>query len=121
MGLVEVIPSERYIRLTVPGTLPKSRDDVELSFIDEQGGNGGGIVNVRCSAQNPLPMAPFCVKKDCINGAMDQRERVQRLSRIVGLPPADQFQMRDSAKWTPIFFNSDRVPDFGDDGYDETY
>ena len=105
----EVISKDYYIHLTTPGTAPGSLDDIELAFP-----TNGGIVNVRCEARVTLPPPPFCVKKNCINGNMDQRKRLEDLVYILGLPPADEKQMQ-GAKWTPIFFNSDRVPGFYDD------
>jgi uncharacterized protein (DUF1499 family) len=105
----EVISKDYYIHLTTAGTTPGSLDDIELTFP-----NDGGIVNVRCEARVTLPPPPFCIKKNCINGNMDQRKRLEDLTYILGLPPADQKQMQ-GAKWTPIFFNSDRVPGFYDD------
>lgn len=108
-SLAEIIPSKYYIHLTVPGTAPASLDDIEILFSE-----GGGIVNLRCEARVTLPPPPFCLKKNCINGNMDQRTRLERVTQTLGLPPTDQEQMR-SSKWTPIFFNSDRVPGFDDD------
>ena len=108
--VAEINPNDYYIHLTVPGTAPGSLDDVELLFAVDS------IVNVRCEAQVTLPPPPFCVKKNCINGNMDQRTRVDQVARTLGLPPSDQLQMQ-KAKWTPIFFNADRVPSFDDDEY----
>lgn len=107
-AIAEVIPKDYYIHLTTPGTAPGSIDDLELVFPEE-----GDIVNVRCEARVTLPPPPFCVKKNCINGNMDQRSRLKKLVSILGLPSADETQMQ-GAKWTPIFFNSDRVPGFYD-------
>ena len=112
-NVLEIVPSQFYIHLTVPGTTPGSLDDVELVFVEDTATTS--IVNVRCVARVTLPPPPFCVQKNCINGNMDQRERVNRIAQILGLPPSDQDQMRKDAKWTPIFFNSDRVPDFADE------
>lgn len=110
-SIVEIVPKEYYIHLTVPGTSPSSLDDIELTFAQE-------IANVKCEARIALPPPPFCTKKNCINGNMDQRSRVERLGRLLGLPPNDVEEMRGEAKWTPIFLNSDRVPGFeDDDGY----
>jgi len=106
--VVDILPTEHYIHLTVPGTTPSSLDDIELLFLDS-------IVQLRCEARVTLPVPPFCLKRNCINGNMDQRTRVGTVARIVGLPYADQQQMQ-KAKWTPIFFNADRVPDFDEDG-----
>lgn len=108
--IAEVIPKDHYIHLTVPGSAPNSLDDIELYFPEDS-----GIVNVRCEARVTLPPPPFCIKKNCINGNMDQRRRLEKVSYALGLPPSDQKQMKDGAKWTPIFFNSDRVPDMVDD------
>mmetsp|Transcript_3853 Transcript_3853/g.8095 ORF Transcript_3853/g.8095 Transcript_3853/m.8095 type:complete len:273 (+) Transcript_3853:51-869(+) len=99
----EVMPKNYYIHLTVPGTAPGSLDDVEFIFGEE------GTVARRGSARVRTPPPPFCIKRNCINGSMDQRVRLDRLT--LGLPPADQDLMRSSV-WTPIFFNSDRVPGF---------
>ena len=107
--IAEVIAKDYYIHLTTPSKTPGSYDDIELAFPDN-----GDIVNMRCEARVTLPPPPFCVKKNCINGNMDQRKRLEDLTYILGLPPADQKQMQ-GAKWTPIFFNSDRVPGFYDD------
>jgi hypothetical protein len=86
---------------------------MELKFTD------AGTLNIRCNAQVTLPYAPFCVKKNCINGAQDQRDRLDNLAlKVLGLPFADAQQMKSSAKWTPIFFNADRVPDMMDDDDD---
>lgn len=108
-AISQVISKDFYIHLTTAGTSPGSLDDIELTFPDS-----GGIVNVRCEARVTLPPPPFCLKKNCINGNMDQRQRLSDLTYLLGLPPADQNQMQ-GAKWTPIFFNSDRVPGFNDD------
>ncbi len=108
-GIVKVASKEYYIHLTTAGTAPGSLDDIELTFPDT-----GGIVNWKCEARTTLPPPPFCIKKNCINGNMDQRKRLEDLSYVLGLPPADQKQMQ-GAKWTPIFFNSDKVPGFYDD------
>lgn len=105
--IVEIAPRANYIHLTVPGTSPSSFDDIELVFLQE-------VVNVKCEARVTLPPPPFCIKKNCINGNMDQRSRVERLGRLLGIPPNDVEEMRDEAKWTPIFLNSDRVPGFDD-------
>jgi uncharacterized protein (DUF1499 family) len=102
---VEAISKDSYLHIEVPGTAPGSFDDVELLFTDK------GIVNLRCEARVTLPPPPFCLKKNCINGNMDQRTRVEEISRVLGLPSADSERMKETAKWTPIFFNSDRVPD----------
>ena len=107
--IVEVLPRDYYIHLTIPGTAPGSLDDLEVLFSNE-----GGILNVRCEARVSLPPPPFCVKKNCINGSMDQRQRVENMSYMLGLPPVDQSRMNEGAKWTPIFLNSDRVPAFDD-------
>lgn len=104
--VAEVIPTDFYIHLTTPGTAPGSLDDLELVFPED-----GSIVNVRCDARVVLPPPPFCIRKNCINGNMDQRRRVEELSLGLGLSPVDQREMREEAKWTPIFFHSDRVPD----------
>jgi uncharacterized protein (DUF1499 family) len=112
VNIAEVKPDKYYIHLTVPGTAPSSLDDIELLFAEE------GIVNIRCDARVTLPIPPFCLKKNCINGNMDQRSRVESLALQLGLPPSDQQQMQ-KAKWTPIFFNADRVPDFDDN--DDNY
>lgn len=106
----DTIPSDYYIHLTVPGTAPGSMDDIELFFP-----SGGGIVNLRCEARVTLPPPPFCIRLGCINGNMDQRNRLEVISRQLGLPSADQKRMREGAKWTPIFFNSDTIPGFYDD------
>jgi uncharacterized protein (DUF1499 family) len=108
VSIVEIVPKDYYIHLTVPGTAPSSVDDIELIFADD-------IVNVKCEARVTLPPPPFCVQKNCINGNMDQRSRIENLAySVLGLPPSDREQMQ-GAKWTPIFFNADRVPGFGDE------
>ena len=108
--MVEIQPGSKYIHLTVPGTAPSSLDDVELVFSE-------GAVNVRCEARVTLPPPPFCIKRNCINGNMDQRTRVEKLASVLGLPFQDRTEMA-GAKWTPIFLNSDKVPGFDDDlGY----
>ena len=106
LNIAEIDPKNYYIRLTIPGTAPNSIDDLELWFTD------AGIVNLRAQARVALPPPPFCIQKGCINGNMDQRTRVERISRILGLPSSDRENMEQQAKWTPIFFNSDRVPGF---------
>lgn len=106
--IVEIIPREYYIHLTVPGTAPNSLDDIEITFPDDS-----EIVAVRCEARVTLPPPPFCIKKNCINGNMDQRSRIENVASVLGLPSTDEKQMQ-GAKWTPIFFNSDRVPGFDD-------
>ena len=119
--VVEILPRQYYIHATVPGTSAGSLDDVEILFVDNNDGaddggeGGGGIVHLRCLARVTLPPPPFCLKKNCINGNMDQRTRIDRMARTLGLPPADRERMEQSAKWTPIFFNSDRVPGFDDE------
>ena len=85
--IVEIAPKENYIHLTVPGTSPSSLDDIELIFSPE-------VVNVKCETRVTLPPPPFCIKKNCINGNMDQRSRVERLGRLLGLPPNDVEEMR---------------------------
>ena len=105
--VAEIIPTAKYIHLTVPGTAPSSLDDIDVVFSE-------GVVNVKCQARVTLPPPPFCVKKNCINGNMDQRSRVEKLGYVLGLPPSDREEMQ-TAKWTPIFFNSDRVPGFDDE------
>uniref|UniRef100_A0A7S4J6Z4 Uncharacterized protein n=1 Tax=Odontella aurita TaxID=265563 RepID=A0A7S4J6Z4_9STRA len=117
IGVAEAVPRDRYLHLTVPGTSPGSVDDLELLFPSASIGSGddGGIVQVRCEARVTLPVPPFCLRKNCINGNMDQRTRVEELGRnVLGLPPADRERMEKGSKWTPIFFNSDRVPGFDD-------
>ena len=119
MKVVEIRPRETYIHMTVPGTSVGSLDDVEILFAGENNKNNeeedeGILVHLRCQARVTLPPPPFCLKKNCINGNMDQRTRVDAIARILGLPSADQEAMQ-SAKWTPIFFNSDRVPGFDDE------
>jgi uncharacterized protein (DUF1499 family) len=110
---IETISKDFYIHIEVPGTAPgpKSIDDIELLFTNDN------IVNLRCEARVTLPPPPFCVQKNCINGNMDQRRRVEDIARILGLPSADYERMAQTAKWSPIFFNSDRVPGFDDDDY----
>jgi hypothetical protein len=85
--IADVLPKSYYIHLTVPGTTPGSLDDMEIFFGDE------GTVNLRCESRVTLPPPPFCLKKNCINGNMDQRQRVEQVARILGLPPADQERM----------------------------
>ena len=101
-----------YIHLTVPGTAPTSLDDIELFFQGDDSSEDGvtTIVNLRGEARVTLPPPPFCVRKNCINGSMDQRDRIARVKTLLGLPAADESRMKDEAKWTPIFFNSDKVP-----------
>ncbi len=113
--VVEILPRQYYIHATLPGTAKGSLDDVEILFSSDSSSDEGGIVHLRCQARVTLPPPPFCLKKNCINGNMDQRTRVDSIARTLGLPSADQERMQ-SAKWTPIFFNSDRVP-----GFDEEY
>ena len=119
-----------YIHVTVPGTAPNSLDDLELFFDQDDSSSSSDnpgsdvtttstVVNWRCQARVTLPPPPFCVRKNCINGNMDQRDRLSKLASFLGLPAADQSRMQVGAKWTPIFFNSDRVPDMvQDDAYD---
>ena len=109
ISVVEIKPDQYYIHATVPGTAPGSLDDIELLFIEDV-----GIVNIRCDARATLPIPPFCLKRNCINGNMDQRSRLEAIALRLNLPPSDQLQMKQQAKWTPIFFNSDRVPGFDD-------
>ena len=110
---IETISKDFYIHIEVPGTAPgpNSIDDIELLFTNDN------IVNLRCEARITLPPPPFCVQKNCINGNMDQRRRVEDIARILGLPSTDYERMVQTAKWSPIFFNSDRVPGFDDDDY----
>ena len=107
--VVEILPRQYYLHATVPGTSVGSLDDVEVLF-----GQDEGIVHLRCQARVTLPPPPFCLKKNCINGNMDQRTRIGGIAATLGLPSADQERMQ-SAKWTPIFFNSDKVPGFDDE------
>lgn len=113
IAIAETSPKNHYIHLTMPGTAPSSLDDVEMAFVDN-GDSDGSLVNLRCQARVTLPPPPFCVQKNCINGNMDQRRRVETITQILGIPKADQESMK-GAKWTPIFLNSDRVPGFDDD------
>lgn len=106
-SVAEIIPNSNYIHLTVPGSAPSSLDDIDIVFSND-------VVNVKCQARVTLPPPPFCVRKNCINGNMDQRSRVEKLGYLLGLPPSDREEMQ-TAKWTPIFFNSDRVPGFDDE------
>ena len=106
INVVEISPKEFYIHVTVEGTVKGTLDDIELYFPE-----AGGIVALRCEARNTLPPPPFCIKKGCINGNMDERKRIERVASVLGLPFLDQEEMQD-AKWTPIFFNSDKVPGF---------
>jgi uncharacterized protein (DUF1499 family) len=109
-SLVQAMPKDYTLHLTIPGTSPNSIDDIYLLFPEE-----GSIVNVKCEAQVTLPTPPFCIQKGCINGNMDQRRRVIELSRVLGLPLNDEDIMKEEgAKWTPIFWNTDRVPDMVD-------
>ena len=109
-SLVQIISKDYTLHLTVPGTAPNSKDDIYLQFPEE-----GSIVNVKCEAQVTLPPPPFCIQKGCINGNMDQRRRVLELSQVLGLPLNDEDIMKEEgAKWTPIFWNTDRVPDMVD-------
>jgi len=110
--LVESLPQQRYLHGTLPGTASGSLDDVELLVVPA---DESTLVQLRCEARVTLPPPPFCLKKNCINGNMDQRLRLDGIGRALGLPAADQQRMQESAKWTPIFFNSDRVPGFEDD------
>ncbi|KAL7541578.1 hypothetical protein ACHAWF_006972 [Thalassiosira exigua] len=106
--ITEIASRDKYIHLTMPGTAPSSLDDIELTFSES-------IVNVKCEARVTLPPPPFCLRKNCINGNMDQMLRVERIGRLLGLPTSDADEMRQESKWTPIFFNSDRVPGWSDD------
>lgn len=116
LHVAEIRPEHFYIHATIPGTAPGSLDDIELLFVED-----GNIVNIRCDAQVTLPVPPFCLKRNCINGNMDQRSRLEKMALLLNLPPSDQLQMRQQAKWTPIFFNSDRVPGFDDNYGEEEY
>lgn len=108
ISILEIVPKDYYIHLTVHGTAPASLDDLELVFAEE-------IVNLKCEARITLPPPPFCIRKNCINGNMDQRSRVENLAfGVLGLPASDREEMQ-GAKWTPIFMNSDRVPGFDDE------
>ena len=113
ISVLEIKPDQYYIHATIPGTAPGSLDDIEMLFVQD-----GSIVNIRCDARVTLPIPPFCLKRNCINGNMDQRSRLETMALLLNLPPSDQLQMKQQAKWTPIFFNSDRVPGF-DDYYDD--
>lgn len=121
--VVEVLPRQRYLHLTVPGTAAGSLDDIEIVFAgndsdgskDNASGNANNIVHLKCVARVTLPPPPFCLQKNCINGNMDQRRRLDGVSQILGLPSADQYPMQQSAKWSPIFFNADKVPGFDDE------
>lgn len=104
ISIVEIVPKDYYIHVTMPGNVPTSLDDLELVYAEN-------IVNIKCEARVKLPPPPFCLKKNCINGNMDQRSKVENIAFILGLPPSDREQMQN-AKWTPIFWNSDRVPGF---------
>ena len=97
--------------LLTSGTAPGSIDDIELLFLDES-----SVVALQCEAQATLPPPPFCLERNCINGNLDQRRRVEAIARILGLPPSDQNQMK-GAKWSPIFFNADCVPGFEEEDY----
>lgn len=111
-SVIEVRPKDFYIHLSTPGTSPGSLDDIEITFTDDD------IANVRCEARTTLPPPPFCLQKNCINGNMDQRRRIEAVSStVLGLPPVDFQRMKEESKWSPIFFNSDRVPDMVD--YDD--
>lgn len=46
---------------------------------------------------------------------MNQRRCIKNVAQILGMPSADQDRMKYDAKWTPIFFHSDKVPGFDDD------
>ena len=111
-----------YIHVVVSGTAPNSYDDIELFFQgDSSSENVPGdntLINLRSEARVTLPPPPFCIRKNCINGSMDQRDRLARIQRVVGLPAADEGRMNEQAKWTPIFFNSDKVPSWDDDDDD---
>eukprot|EP00536_Pseudo-nitzschia_multiseries_P012464 jgi/Psemu1/32165/gm1.32165_g len=109
-SIANIDPNHRYIHLKTPGTSPGSTDDIELLFSD----GSSSIVSLRCEADVTLPPPPFCLQKNCINGNLDQRRRVEKVVKILGLPSSDSYLMKD-AKWTPIFFNSDRVPGFDDE------
>lgn len=116
--IVEASPKNYYIHLTVPGTVPNSLDDLELLLVQDDK-EGTVLVNLRCQSRVTLPPPPFCIQKNCINGNMDQRQRVDRIVQALGMPRADQERMKEESKWTPIFFNSDRVPGFDtDDDYE---
>ena len=115
ISILEIVPKEYYIHFTVPGTAPSSVDDIELSFSNN---NNDNIVNLKCQARVTLPPPPFCIQKNCINGNMDQRKRIENIAtNVLGLPSIDNERMREdgAAKWTPIFFNSDKVPGFYDE------
>eukprot|EP00977_Amphora_coffeiformis_P012808 scaffold3240_cov187-Amphora_coffeaeformis.AAC.3 len=117
-----------YIHAVVLGTAPNSFDDIELFFKanddddsseNVRGDDTGTLINLRCEARVTLPPPPFCIRKNCINGSMDQRDRLARIQTVLGLPAADASRMQDQAKWTPIFFNSDKVPSWDDDDDDD--
>ena len=111
ISIVEIVPSLYYIHLTVPGSAgPSSLDDIDLVF-----SRTNNVVDVKCEARTTIPPPPFCLQRNCINGNMDQRRRVERLiGQVLGLPPSDTDEMK-FARWTPIFFNEDRVPGFYDE------
>ena len=112
--------AERYIWAEVGlGNDATTVDDLELLVLpgggrrsgdDEAAVGGGGVVAVREVARVKGPTPPFCVKPGCINANGRQRERVRALGAALGWSSSDATEMEDDARWTPIFFNDDRVP-----------
>lgn len=127
MGLVDGDASRHTIRLrTMNGSF--DGDDVELIFSEYD--KEKSIVQVRAEAKISTAPPPFCIKKNCINGNMKQREGLARIQSKLGLPnvndvergntkniarPKGEYPDDGESKWTPIFFNSDRVPYFDED------
>eukprot|EP00670_Eutreptiella_braarudii_P009367 CAMPEP_0174310854 /NCGR_PEP_ID=MMETSP0810-20121108/3327_1 /TAXON_ID=73025 ORGANISM="Eutreptiella gymnastica-like, Strain CCMP1594" /NCGR_SAMPLE_ID=MMETSP0810 /ASSEMBLY_ACC=CAM_ASM_000659 /LENGTH=392 /DNA_ID=CAMNT_0015418905 /DNA_START=30 /DNA_END=1208 /DNA_ORIENTATION=- len=85
----------------------------EVAFGDEE----TRTVMLRCereSMERPLALKappPFCVTPGCINGASRQRTVLKAFQEAVGWRSADEFAFSSEARWTPLFFNEDRVPD----------
>ena len=107
--IMKVSSKDFYIRLAVPVTAPGSLNDLKILFSEE-----GGVANIRCEAQVTLLPPPFCLEKNRSNGNMDQWTTVEELALSLGPPPTDQKQMQKRANWTPMFFDSDKVPGFYD-------
>ena len=106
-----------YIHITVPGTAPNSLDDnwiVLWRWKFQQQWHYHHHCQPDMPTRITLPPPPFCVQCNCINGNIDQRDQLIHVATVLGLPAANQSHIMEQAKWTTIFFNSDKVPGFSE-------
>ena len=90
----------RTIRATLPSLSAESlRDEIELRFLADN-----PLVTFRVLSERPVAMAPFCLRRGCINGNGGQRRRIEMIRDENGFKSQDESYAGEK-QWVPIFMH----------------